>query len=95
MRNHNEELENIANDILSQNAESKSNENKPNYSNRDFMNILIIFNTALADKMFDLQTKEKMNINDRINMANQCGLDLKNLTHTYTGIDTHKIEEYL
>ena len=33
-------------DLLTQNAEAKGNENKPNYSNRDFMNATIIFQTA-------------------------------------------------
>jgi hypothetical protein len=28
-------------------------------------------------------------------MAVQCGLDLRKLIHTYTGLDTHKIEEFL
>ena len=37
MRSYKNELEAIANDLLTQNAEAKGNENKPNYSNRDFM----------------------------------------------------------
>ena len=60
MRTYKQELEIIANDILNQNAEAKGNENKPNYSNRDFMNALIIFQTALMDKMWDNQNYDKM-----------------------------------
>ena len=55
MRSYKKELEEIANDLLNQNADAKGNENKPNYSNRDFMNATIIFQTALMDKMYDNQ----------------------------------------
>ena len=79
MRKYKKELEIIASDILEQNSETIGNENKPNYTNRDFMNCLIIFQTALMDKMYDNQDYDKMNIEDRINMANQCGLDLRKL----------------
>lgn len=95
MRTYNKELEFIANDILNQNADAKGQENKPNYSNRDFMNTLIIFQTALMDKMFDNQDYDKMDLEKRCDMANQCGLDLRKLIHTYTGLDTHKVEEFM
>lgn len=95
MRSYKKELEAIANDLLTQSAEAKGNENKPNYSNRDFMNATIIFQTALMDKMYDNQDYDKMNIEDRIKMAESCGLALKTLIHTYTGLDTHKVEEFL
>ena len=95
MRSYKNELEAIANDLLTQNAEAKGNENKPNYSNRDFMNAVIIFQTALMDKMYDKQNSDKMNIDDRLKMAERCGLDLRKLIHTYTGLDLHKFEEFL
>ena len=93
MRSYKNELEAIANDLLTQNAEAKGNENKPNYSNRDFMNAVIIFQTALMDKMYDNQNG--MSLDERIQMAERCGLDLRNLIHTYTGLDTHKFEEFI
>ena len=93
MRSYKNELEAIANDLLKQNAEAKGNENKPNYSNRDFMNAVIIFQTALMDKMYDNQNG--MSLDERIEMAERCGLDLRNLIHTYTGLDLHKFEEFL
>jgi len=86
------ELEIIATSILNQNAEGAT---KPNYSNRDFMNMLIIFQTALLDKMYTNQDYDKMNLEQRLEMANQCGMDLRKLIHTYTGLDTHKIEDFL
>ena len=93
MRSYKNELEAIANDLLTQNAEAKGNENKPNYSNRDFMNAVIIFQTALMDKMYDNQNG--MSLDERIEMAERCGLDLRNLIHTYTGLDLHKFEEFI
>lgn len=95
MLQYKKELEMIANDILNQNAEAKGNENKPNYTNRDFMNTLIIFQTALMDKMYDNQEYDKMGIEDRLNMARSCGLDLRKLIHTYTNLDTHKFEDFV
>ena len=93
MRSYKNELEAIANDLLTQNAEAKGNENKPNYSNRDFMNAVIIFQTALMDKMYDNQNG--MSLDERMEMAERCGLDLRNLIHTYTGLDLHKFEEFI
>lgn len=95
MRTYKNELEEIANDLLTQNAEAKGNENKPNYTNRQFMNAVIIFQTALMDKMYDNQDYDKMDIENRFKMAESCGLDLRKLIHTYTGLDTHKIEDFL
>ena len=95
MRDYRKELEIIASDILDQNAEAVGNENKPNYTNRDFMNCLIIFQTALMDKMYDNQEYDSMSLDDRIKMSESCGLELRKLIHTYTGLDTHIIENFL
>ena len=95
MRTYKNELEEIANDLLTQNAEAIGNQNKPNYTNRQFMNALIIFQTALMDKMYDNQDYDKMDIENRFKMAESCGLDLRKLIHTYTGLDTHKFEDFL
>ena len=95
MRSYKKELEVIAGDLLNQNASAKGNENKPNYSNRDFMNAIIIFQTALMDKMFDNQNYDGMGLDDRMKMTQSCGLELRKLIHTYTNLDTHKIEEFL
>ena len=89
MRTYSTELEVIANDLLSQSGY------KPSYSKKDFMNATIIFSTALMDKMYDMQEGERMNIDEREKMATSCGLALKNLIHTYTGLDTHKVEEFI
>ena len=95
MITYKEELEIIANGLLEQNSNAKGDENKPNYSNRDFMNAVIIFQTALMDKMFDNQNYDNMSIDDRLKMAESCGLELRKLIHAYTGLDTHRIEQFL
>ena len=59
------------------------------------MNTILIFQTALMDKMFDNQDYDKMDISDRMKMAVKCGEDLKKLIHTYTNLDTHKIEDFI
>ncbi len=95
MRAYKDELEKIASDLLSQNANAKHNEAKPNYSNRDFLNATIIFQTALMDKMYDKQEYDKMELKDRILMAENCGLSLHKLIHTFTGLNTHKTKLFL
>lgn len=95
MRNYSKELECIANDLLEQNAEAIGGEAKPNYSNRDFMNTIIIFHNALIDKMYDNQDRDGMDIEDRLKMAESCGEQLRKIIHTYTGLDTHDIEMFM
>ena len=95
MRTYKNELEEIANDLLTQNAEAKGNENKPNYTNRQFMNAVIIFQTALMDKMYDNQDYDKMDVENRLKMTESCGLELRKLIHTYTGLDLHNFEDFL
>lgn len=63
---------------------------KPNLSNDDFLNSILIFQNALMDKLFENQNYDNMSLDDRILMTEKCGNDLKKLIHTYTGIDTHK-----
>ena len=58
MNNHNQALEIIANDLLEQAGE------EPHYSNRDFMNTIIIFQTALMDKMWGNQNFDGMDVKD-------------------------------
>jgi len=95
MNNHKILLEMIATDFLNQNANAKGDENKPNYSNRDFMNALIIFQNALMDKMYDCQTYDNLDLEDRLKMCVSCGEELRKLIHTYTGLDTHKFEQFI
>lgn len=95
MRTHKATLELIATDFLEQNASAIGNENKPNYSNRDFMNAVIIFQTALMDKMWDNQTFDNMETEDRLKMAVRCGEELRKFIFIYTGLDTHNFDDFL
>jgi hypothetical protein len=95
MRTHKEALEFIASDFLEQNAAAQGMENKPNYTNREFMNSIIIFQTALMDKIWDNQDFDGMAMEDRMKMVENCGMELRKLIHTYTGLDTHKFEDFL
>ena len=56
---------------------------------------MIIFQNALMDKMYDNQNYDNMDIEDRLKMVETCGNELRKLIHTYTGLDTHKIEDFL
>jgi hypothetical protein len=59
------------------------------------MNIVIVFQSAMMDKLFDVMDFDGMKIEDRLLMAEKCGIDLKDFIFKYTNIDTHKIENYL
>ena len=83
------ELEILANQILN------SDGLKPNLSKRDFFNSLLIFQNALMDKLFDLQDYDNLELLQREKMATKCGEDLRKFIHTYTGLDPHKLEDFL
>ena len=87
MRTHNVALKLIADDLLRQSDEGC----KPNYSDADFFACIFIFQTALLDKMFDLQNEEKMSMQDRENMAEACGQELRKFVKVYTGLDTYEL----
>jgi hypothetical protein len=57
------------------------------------MNTLLIFQTALMDKMFDNQDYDNMDMESRRKMTIKCGKDLKKLIHTYTGLDTCRLTD--
>lgn len=85
-------LEHSSNSILEDEANSCT---KPNYTNRHFLNTLIVFKSALIDKIFDVQEYDDMGFEDRVKMVEKAGEELHKLIFTYTNLDTHKIEEFL
>ncbi len=93
--NHAEHLEVLANSFLEQSVNAKLGENKPNYTNRDFFNVLIIFQNALMDKMFDNQNYLDMDLIDREQMAMNCGNELRDFVLKYTGLNPSNIDEFL
>lgn len=48
-----------------------------------------ILMSVIMDKMWDLQQGENIDFEDRVNMAQKLGEDLRKLIKTYTGLDTH------
>ena len=93
--NHSKDLALLANSFLEQAINADFGENKPNYTNRDFFNVLIIFQNALMDKMFDNQNYIGMNYEERAEMAINCGYDLRDFILKYTGLNTSNIDEFL
>ena len=93
--NHSKDLALLANSFLKQAINAKLGENKPNYTNRDFFNVLIIFQNALMDKMFDNQNYIGMNYEERAEMAMNCGYDLRDFILKYTGLNPSNIDEFL
>ncbi len=65
--------------------------NKPNYTIDGFRAATKIFMSAMMDKIYELQEGEKMGLDDKCNMAQKCGEDLRKLVKTYTNIDTHEL----
>ena len=66
---------------------------KPNFTNAAFIDATLIFQTLLMDKLFDNQNYDKMDIEHRMKMAETCGIELRKLIHTFTGLDTFKLVE--
>ena len=93
MKNHVIDIEVIANDLLKEQA--KNNPQKPNYTNRHFLNCIIVLQDALMDKMWDLQEQDNMSNEERLKMANSCGKELRKFIHTFTGLDTHNTDQFL
>ena len=93
--NHAEHLALLANSFLEQAINAKLGENKPNYTNRDFFNVLIIFQNALMDKMFDNQNYLDMDLIDREQMAMNCGNEFRDFILKYTGLNPSNIDEFL
>lgn len=66
-------------------------EYKPEFTTEGFRAAIFIFQSALLDKMFELQEKEKMSLEDSEIMAKNLGEELRNTVYRFTGIDTHKL----
>lgn len=61
---------------------------KKNYSNDAFLDVSLIFQNLLMNKLYENQDYDKMPFDDRCNMAEACGKELRKLIHTFTGLDT-------
>lgn len=66
---------------------------KPNYNDSAMIDVTIIFQSVLMDKLFDNQNYDKMPLEERLKMVTKCGEDLRKFIHTYTGLDIHELEK--
>ena len=63
---------------------------KPGFTNEGFRAGIKIFMCVMMDKIWELQSNENMDMQDRINMVQKVGDDVRKLVKTYTDIDTHE-----
>lgn len=78
-------LEEIENTLL------ENYEQKPEFTDEGFRASIFIFQSAVLDKMWELQEKENLPIQIREEMAIKCGESIRSLIKTFTDIDTFDI----
>jgi hypothetical protein len=71
--------------------ESDANGVKYEYSNDDLLNALVVFNSVLGTKLYDLGISEKQPFEVMADQAQKMGEELRLLIYTYTDIDTHDL----
>ncbi len=72
--------------------EFEANEGKkPEYTIEGFRAATKIFMSVLLDKMWQLQQDEKIDIQDRVTMAEKAGKDIREIVKVYTDIDCHEL----
>jgi len=59
---------------------------QPEYTIDGFRAATKIFMSVMLDKMYNLQIYENLSDEDKLNMAQKCGEDLKKFIKTYTNI---------
>ena len=64
---------------------------KPESTTDGFRAGIKIFMSVLMDKIWELQQDEKITMEDRINMVQKAGEDVRKLVKTYTDIDCHEL----
>ena len=68
---------------------------KPCYNKFDMFYASNIFMSVLMDKMWELQNFDKMSTNDRLNMAQKAGEELRKFIKTYANIDMYQLADEL
>lgn len=71
--------------------ESDVNGVKYEYSNEDLLNALLVFNSILGTKLYDLGISENQPFEIMADQAKKMGEELRLLIYTYTDIDTHEL----
>ena len=65
----------------------------PQFENEAFRAALKIFMAVVMQRMYEMQHKEDMPLEQRKEMSFKFGNDLKKMIFTFTGIDTHELYE--
>lgn len=81
----------IINELAMFALESDANGVKYEYSNDDLLNALVVFNSVLGTKLYDLGISEKQPFEIMAEQAKKMGEELRLLIYTYTDIDTHEL----
>ena len=81
----------IINELAMFALESDANGVKYEYSNDDLLNALVVFNSVLGTKLYDLGISEKQPFEIMAEQAQKMGEELRLLIYTYTDIDTHEL----
>lgn len=64
---------------------------QPLYTEAGFRASVKIFMSVVMDSLWNMQELADMTLDERLDMAEEAGLDIKKLIMKYTGIDTHKL----
>lgn len=64
---------------------------QPEYTTDGFRAATKIFMSVLMDKIWNLQSNENMDMEDRVKMVEKAGNDIRNIIKIYTDIDTHDL----
>ena len=64
---------------------------QPEYTTEGFRAATKIFMSVLMDKIWNLQSNENMDMEDRVKMVEKAGNDIRNIIKIYTDIDTHEL----
>jgi hypothetical protein len=60
-----------------------------------FRSAIKIFSTALIDKAWELQERENLDFEDRGNMMQKCGEEIRRIVKTFADIDTQTLYQDL
>ena len=64
---------------------------QPLYTEGGFRAAVKIFMSVVMDSLWNMQEFADMPLDERLDMAEEAGLDIKKLIMKYTGIDTHTL----
>lgn len=70
--------------------ESEANAgNKPEFTMDGFRAATKIFMAVMMDKIWELQSDETMDMEDRCRMVEKCGEEVRKVIKTFTNLDAH------